>query len=98
QRKLLILILDVSKQTYRTPLPLQVASLTVDTQHRQRQMAADTIGQCLRRFIYHATQHGDVLAQLAADQTAVDMPEHIRWPHDDGALLLLLALLVQQTG
>ena len=47
-------------------------------QYRQRQMAADSVGQQAGLFVDHPADHGDVLAQLAVDQAAVDVAEHFR--------------------
>ncbi|MNG88003.1 hypothetical protein D3C79_468240 [compost metagenome] len=47
-------------------------------QHRQRQMAANGVGQQAGVFIDHPANHGHVLAQLAVDQPAIDVAEHLR--------------------
>jgi hypothetical protein len=41
-------------------------------------MAADAVGQQTGLLVDDATDHGDVLAQLAVDQAAVDVAEHFR--------------------
>ncbi|MNN93723.1 hypothetical protein D3C81_2122230 [compost metagenome] len=40
-------------------------------------MPANAVGQLAALLVYHAAQHGHVLAQLAVDQATVDVPEHL---------------------
>src|SRR5690606_23182603 len=62
------------------------------------QMPANAIGEGLIGFVNHAAEHGYMLAQVAADQAAVDVPQHIGGLETNRSLLLQLALLVQQAG
>src|SRR5690606_39280450 len=76
QRYLVVLVFRVVEQTDRTSFSLEIAGLAISHQNGQRQMPADAVGQGLELLVNDAAEHGDVLAQPATDQTAVDVIHH----------------------
>src|SRR5690606_23027263 len=66
--------------------------------YRQWQVPADTVGQGIAGLVYDAAEHGHMLAEVATDQAAVDMPQHVGGLKSDRSVALQLALLIQQAS